>query len=97
MTTPRRPKTKADRLRKADEMTDQEAADFYYAHRDEPDDAATSVDLEAPRRLSRVVSVRFDPEEAVVIEQRAKPLDLPCPLTSAKPRWGVRPYRCRIG
>jgi hypothetical protein len=52
-------------------MTDQEAMD-YYTHRNEPDDAATSVDLEAPRRLSRVVSVRFDPDEAAVVEQHAK-------------------------
>jgi len=48
------------------------AADYYDTRRHEPGDTATPVDLEAPRRLSRVVSVRFDPDEAAVIEQRAK-------------------------
>lgn len=42
----------------------------------EPGDTATSVDVEAPRRLSRVVSIRFDPDEAAIIEQRAKEVGL---------------------
>lgn len=53
-------------------MTDEEAAEFYYAHRAEPDDAVDSVQLERPRRLSRVVSVRFDPDELAIIDQRAR-------------------------
>jgi predicted HicB family RNase H-like nuclease len=30
------------------------------------------VELETPRRLSRVISVRFDPEEAAAVEQNAR-------------------------
>jgi hypothetical protein len=72
MATSKRSKADAGRTRKVDAMTDQDAADYYYTHRNEPGDTATPVDLEAPRRLSRVVSVRFDPDEAAIIEQRAK-------------------------
>jgi hypothetical protein len=53
-------------------MTDQEAAEFYYARRAEPDSAAEQVELDTPKRLSRVISVRFDPDEAAVIEQHAR-------------------------
>lgn len=55
MATPGRPNAKADRARKVDEMTDQEAADFYYTHRAEPEGATESVDLDTPKRLSRVI------------------------------------------
>jgi hypothetical protein len=72
MATSKRSKADAGRASKVDAMTDQEAADYYYGHRNEPDDAARPVELEAPRRLSRVVSVRFDPDEAALVEQRAK-------------------------
>jgi len=53
-------------------MTDQEAAEFYYARRAEPDGAAEPVELDTPRRLSRVISVRFDPDEAAAVEQHAR-------------------------
>jgi hypothetical protein len=72
MATSKRSKADAGRASKVDAMTDQEAADYYYTDRNEPDDTATPVDLDAPRRLSRVVSVRFDPDEAAIIAQRAK-------------------------
>ena len=62
---------KPRRSRKPDNMTDEEAADFYYAHRDDPDAAGDSVKTQPSKRLSRVVSVRFDPDEAAVIEQHA--------------------------
>jgi hypothetical protein len=56
------------------DMTDSEAAEFYYAHRDDPEPAGETVEVRVSRRLlrlSRVISVRFDPEEAAIIEQRA--------------------------
>jgi hypothetical protein len=55
------------------DMTDEEAAEFYYAHRNDPQLAGDIVEVEiiVAKRLSRVISVRFDPDEAAVIEQRA--------------------------
>lgn len=64
------------RAREIDKMTDQEAAEFYYARRAEPDGAAEPVELDTPRRLSRVISVRFDPDEAAVIERQARDVGL---------------------
>ncbi|GDY30978.1 plasmid mobilization protein [Gandjariella thermophila] len=55
-----------------DEMTDAEAADFYYQHRNDPDLVGEEVEVVAPARLSRVVSVRFSPEEAEKVQQRAE-------------------------
>jgi hypothetical protein len=52
-------------------MTDSEAADFYYAHRDDPEPASETVEVQVSKPLSRVISVRFDPDEAAIIEQRA--------------------------
>jgi len=63
---------KPRRGRKVEQTTDAEAAEFYYAHRNDPDVTESSVEIESPKRLSRVISVRFDPDEAAVIEQRAK-------------------------
>lgn len=59
------------RSRKLDDLTDEEAADFYYAHRNDPLPAGDSVQTKPSSRLSRVISVRFDPDEAAVIEQHA--------------------------
>jgi len=53
-------------------MTDEEAGEFYYAHRNDPDLTGEPVELETPARLSRVISVRFNPDEAAVVEQRAR-------------------------
>lgn len=55
-----------------DAMTDEEAAEYYYAHRNDPERPAEQVKIDVPGRLSRVVSVRFNPQEAAVIEARAK-------------------------
>jgi hypothetical protein len=71
MSTAKRTSGKARRPRKSDEMTDEEAAEFYYAHRDDPESADDSVEVRSSKRLSRVVSIRFDPDEASIIEQRA--------------------------
>ena len=72
MGTSRRRDAKTSNARKAEEMTDDEAAEFYYAHRNDPDRAGEPAELDTPRRLSRVISVRFDPDEAAVIEQHAR-------------------------
>lgn len=56
---------------KLDDLTDEEAADFYYAHRNDPGPADDSVRIKPAKRLSRVISVRFDPDEAAVIERHA--------------------------
>ena len=62
---------KSRRSSKPDEMTDEEAAEFYYAHRDDPESTNDSIEVRSSKRLSRVISVRFDPDEASIIEQRA--------------------------
>jgi hypothetical protein len=53
-------------------MTDEEAAKFYYEHRDDPELEGTEVKVETSERLSRVVSVRFSPEEARVVQKHAR-------------------------
>ena len=53
------------------DMSDSEAAEYYYAHRDDPEPAGETVEVRVSKRLSRVISVRFDPDEAAIIEQRA--------------------------
>lgn len=71
MTASKDPSRKPRRSPKPDDMTDEEAATFYYAHRDDPDPADDGVQTKPSKRLSRVISVRFDPDEAAVIEQHA--------------------------
>jgi hypothetical protein len=59
-------------------MTEQELADFYQAHKDDPD---LWGEMEKPRRrprgrpsrgLSAIITVRFTPEEAAIIRREAQ-------------------------
>ncbi len=59
-----------------DEMTDEEAAEYYYSRRDEPRQPDGQVKIDVSTKLSRVISVRFDPQEAAVIEERAKAMGM---------------------
>jgi hypothetical protein len=59
-----------------DEMTDEEAAEYYYSRRDEPRQPDEQVKIDVTTKLSRVISVRFDPQEAAVIEERAKAMGM---------------------
>ncbi|HEY0641077.1 MAG TPA: hypothetical protein VGD67_25880 [Pseudonocardiaceae bacterium] len=60
---------KPRRSAEPDGMTDEEAADFYYAHRGDPEQEGDDIVIRTPaKRLSRVISVRFDPDEAAVID-----------------------------
>lgn len=73
MTASKDASRKPRRPPKPDDLTDEEAADFYYTHRNDPDPdpADDSVQTKPAKRLSRVISVRFDPDEAAVIERHA--------------------------
>jgi uncharacterized protein (DUF1778 family) len=53
------------------EMSDAEAADFYYEHRDDPDMWGEQVDAKISRKLDSVVSVRFNSTEIERIQQAA--------------------------
>lgn len=53
-------------------MTDEQAADWYYEHRNDPDFAGETVEVRRSGRLSRVYSVRFSPDEAERLEFRAR-------------------------
>ncbi|MEV0406435.1 hypothetical protein [Actinoallomurus sp. NPDC050550] len=53
------------------EMSNAEAAEFYYEHRDDPEMWGEQVDAKISRKLDSVVSVRFNSAEIERIQQAA--------------------------
>ncbi|MEV5747800.1 ribbon-helix-helix protein, CopG family [Actinoallomurus sp. NPDC052308] len=53
------------------EMSDAEAAEFYYEHRDDPEVWGEQVEARISRKLDSVISVRFNSAEIERIQQLA--------------------------
>lgn len=53
------------------DMSDAEAAAYYYAHRDDPDIWGEQVETSVSKKLDSVISVRFNSEEIAQIQRAA--------------------------
>ncbi|MEU9888236.1 hypothetical protein [Sphaerisporangium sp. NPDC051011] len=76
----------------AEQMSEAELAEFYYAHRNDPGALGEEVLRTEPSRLSSMVSVRFTPEESVRLRNAAEGAGLTlssylrqCTLASCEP------------
>ncbi|MEV6982403.1 hypothetical protein AB0M95_14235 [Sphaerisporangium sp. NPDC051017] len=59
-------------MKDPDQMSEAELAEFYYADRDDSDVLGEEVLRTEPSRLSSMVSVRFTPEETVLLRRAAE-------------------------